>query len=451
MEDPLKELYTEHIDLVCRQYDAALAALAAQGKHYAGIVFAAGGELLYHADDQPIPYRPTPHFARWAPVQGPDHLLIFRPGETPTLIRVVPRDYWYEPPAPVDHPYPEVLPVEVVATAEDAIDSAGEVKDFAYVGYDLEVAEALGIDEEAIEPEELMARLDWLRGLKTPYEVECIRLAADRAAPGHATVRSGARSGHSERALHAAYLAATAHLETELPYANIIAWNEHAATLHYQSKDRGDPPLTANLLIDAGAEVFGYASDITRTYPQSAAPLVFREIVDRLDTLQRKLVDAVRPGRSYVELHEAAHRGIADILHETGVLKVSAEEAFERQLTDPFFPHGLGHHLGLQVHDVGGRQAAPEGGVIDPPPRYPYLRTTREMAAGQVLTIEPGIYFIPLLLEPHRQGGHASAFDWKLIDEELIVCGGVRIEDDVLCTEDGPEDLSRPAVGGHRD
>jgi len=446
----LKDLYTRHIDILCEQYGAALAAFSAEGRACEGIVFAAGGEILYHEDDQPIPFKPTPHFARWAPVKGPDHLLIFRPREMPLLIQVIPRDYWYEPPVEADHPYPKALCVEVVASVEDAILNAGDLRSFAYVGYDLEVAEALGIREDAIEPEALMTRLDWQRGLKTPYEVECIRLAADRAGLGHATVRAGALSGHSERALHAGYLAATGHLETEVPYTNIIAWNEHSAVLHYQSKEHKDPQFVANLLIDAGAEVYGYASDITRTYPGEAAPFEFREIADRLDSLQRELVAKVGPGCSYLELHEEAHRGIGRILHETGVLTVSAEEAFEKQFTDPFFPHGLGHHLGLQVHDVGGRQAAPEGGIVERPSRYPHLRTTREMSPSQVLTIEPGIYFIPILLEPYRNGEDSAAFNWKLIDE-LVSCGGVRIEDDVLCTDEGYEDLTRGSVPGHRD
>jgi len=445
----LKASYRAHVEELSERNAAILKDLAREGHEFRGIVFAAGEEVLYHADDQPVPFKPSFHFARWAPVKGPDHLLVFRPGELPTLIKVVPRDYWYETPSDPEHPYLTTLCVETVADSKAAVSAVGNLEGLAYVGPDDGTARALSIEAEKVEPEELMARLDWDRGLKTAYEAECIRRAVGRAALGHAAVRSDAEQGRSERSMHAGYLAATEHLENEVPYTNIIAWNEHSAVLHYQSKQIQAPSMTLNLLVDAGASVYGYASDITRTYPQAAAHRAFRELVNDLDLLQRELVEGVGPGRSYLDLHEAAHRGVAKILRELSILKVKPDEAFERGLTDPFFPHGLGHHLGLQVHDVGGRQQSPAGGTLNPPTRHSHLRTTREMAAGQILTIEPGIYFIAMLLEPYRQGEHSSAFNWKLIDE-LLLCGGARIEDDILCTEDGREDLSRRSVPGHR-
>lgn len=444
----LKASYRAHVEELSKRNAAILEDLAKEGREFRGIVFAAGGDVLYHADDQPVPFKTSFHFARWAPVKGPDHLLVFRPGELPTLVKVVPRDYWYETPSDPEHPYLTTLCVETVADAQAAVSAVGDSRGLAYVGPNWGTASALNIEDTNVEPEVLMARLDWDRGRKTPYEVECIRRAVHRAARGHAAVRSGAEQGRSERSMHADYLAATQHLENEVPYTNIIAWNEHSAVLHYQSKEIHTPSATLNLLVDAGASVYGYASDITRTYPQAAAHRVFRELVTHLDLLQRDLVEGVGPGRSYVELHETAHRGVAKILCDLSILNVKPDEAFEQGLTDPLFPHGLGHHLGLQVHDVGGRQQSPAGGTLDPPPRHAHLRTTREMAAGQVLTIEPGIYFIAMLLEPFRQGEHSSAFNWKLIDE-LLLCGGVRIEDDILCTEDGREDLSRGSVPGH--
>ena len=107
-------------------------------------------------------------------------------------------------------------------------------------------------------------------------------------------------------------------------------------------------------------------------------------------------------------------------------------------------------HLGLQVHDVGGQQATREGEHRPPPKEHPYLRTTRDLQVGQVVTVEPGLYFIPQLLQPHRSGDTADAFDWSLVDA-LVECGGIRIEDDVHVTSTGAENLTRPVLPGHAD
>jgi Xaa-Pro dipeptidase len=441
--------FTAHLAQVGRDTEAALAQARKEGADFDGIVFHAGTRSYYHADDRPVHFRPTPHFARFAPVAGPDHLLLFRPGERPKLARVVPRDYWYEPPGEPDHPYARALDVVQVDTLEAAQRALGDVARCAYVGSDARVAGALGFDARAVEPAALLAPLDWARATKTPYEIECIREAAAIAARGHRAVRAGVRPRHSERRMHADYLEACGLLEAETPYNNIIAWDECAATLHYETK-RTTPPNPGHvLLVDAGASHHGYASDITRTYVNDGVHATFRALLDGMESLQRDLVGKVRPGQSFIELHAAAHRAIAALLCEAGVLRAKPAEAFARGLSRPFFPHGLGHHLGLQVHDIGGRQVSPAGERRDPPPESPYLRTTRPLEAGHVVTIEPGLYFIPMLLEPYRTGADAGAFDWKLIDA-LVSCGGIRIEDDVRVTDSGVEDLTRPVVPGHR-
>ena len=169
----------------------------------------------------------------------------------------------------------------------------------------------------------------------------------------------------------------------------------------------------------------------------------------KLEALQRELVASASPGTPFGELHSMCNRGIAEILTEVGILKVSAEEAFTERLVYPFFPHGLGHHLGIQVHDVGGKISAPDGSTVKPPATSPHLRSTRTLEASHVVTIEPGIYFIPMLLESHREGERSGVFDWALIDA-LTPFGGMRIEDDIHVTAVGPDDLSRPFVPGHR-
>jgi Xaa-Pro dipeptidase len=165
-----------------------------------------------------------------------------------------------------------------------------------------------------------------------------------------------------------------------------------------------------------------------------------------MEALQSELVSAVAPG-SYLELHLRAARGVCALLRETGVLRLDADDAVEREIDRTFLPHGLGHHLGLQVHDVGGHQITPEGGLSPPPPRAPQLRTTRPLEAGHLITIEPGLYFIVQLLDDLRTGPNAEFVDWSLV-EALRPCGGIRIEDDVLVTATAQENLSRPFLAG---
>lgn len=439
----LGALFAEHVRQLCRDGEKSLALARQSGAPFDGIVFHAGIQTYYHADDHHVHFKPTPHFARWAPVAGPDHLVVFEPGKVPRLVQVVPRDYWYEPPAEPEHPYPDALQVTVVTTPEEARAHLVRAARFAYVGPDAATATALGID--AVEPAALLAPLDWFRAYKTEYEVACIREAARIAGLGHRVVRDGVERRLSERQLHAAYLDATGMLETDCPYTNIIAWDEASAILHFQTKRTAKPHPAACLLIDAGAVCHGYASDITRTYVRDGIPPAFRQALARMDALQLELVSQVGPAKPYPDLHDGAHRGVAEVLCDLGVLKVPAPEAYERGLTRPFFPHGVGHHLGLQVHDIGGRQVSSRGDHRDPPPHHPFLRTTRDLETGHVVTIEPGLYFIPMLLEPFRTSRDAEAFDWKLIDT-LIPFGGIRVEDDVVVTDSGCENLTRPFV-----
>jgi Xaa-Pro dipeptidase len=114
-------------------------------------------------------------------------------------------------------------------------------------------------------------------------------------------------------------------------------------------------------------------------------------------------------------------------------------------VTSTFLPHGIGHLLGLQVHDIGGFMAGEDGGTIAKPEGHPYLRLTRVLQPGMVVTIEPGLYFIPMLLDKLRATPASASVDWSLV-RHLSAFGGVRIEDDVACRADGaPENLTRDA------
>jgi len=188
---------------------------------------------------------------------------------------------------------------------------------------------------------------------------------------------------------------------------------------------------------------------VTRTWTLEKADKLYRSLLASMDALQRDLVAMVTPNRPYPEIHLEAHRRVALLLAETGIVTCSFEEALETGITRTFLPHGVGHQLGLQVHDVGGHQASIDGGIHPPPAEYPFLRNTRVLEPGHVVTIEPGIYFCDVLLDELRARPEGRQVDWALV-ERLHPYGGMRIEDDVLCTKEGAKDLTRPLIPGPR-
>lgn len=434
----MKDLYKLHVAARQRTTEAALAAA-----NFDGLVIQSGAPFTYFADDQDAPFRTTPHFAHWCPMEGPFHLLYIRPGHKPRLARVAPEDYWYEQ-APLGSPFwADEFDIVEAPDVNQAWDRLGIARHVAYIGDEPRSAEAHGILGDALNPESLVKRLDWERCPKSAYEVACLEDAETKAARGHKAARERFLAGGSELDVHHAYVQAVGCLDRELPYETIVCLDEKGAILHYCGKRAGVQGKV--LLIDAGAKTLGYGSDITRTWCSPKADPRFAALVCDMDALQLELCRRVKPGLAYLDLHHGAHVLLGDLLKKHGILKLGGEEAVAAGITSPFFPHGLGHFLGIQVHDVAGRQKAPEGGVVPPPRNYPYLRTTRTIEADQVFTIEPGLYFIEMLLRPFRSGEKSGLFDWTTIDA-LAGHGGIRIEDNILVTKDGHRNLTRPKI-----
>jgi Xaa-Pro dipeptidase len=270
-----------------------------------------------------------------------------------------------------------------------------------------------------------------------------MRRATALATLGHRAALSAFRSGASEYQAHMRYLEACAQREEEMPYNNIVAYNENAAVLHYQNLARRPPAVLHSFLIDAGAQYRGYAADITRTH--AGSPGRFADLIEATNRAQLVLCDEIVAGKDYREVHLTAHRILGDVLHETGVTTVTGDAALERGVTSIFFPHGIGHLIGLQVHDVGGVMGDRSGQEVERPPGHPYLRLTRMLEPGVVVTIEPGIYFIDSLLKAARaDAARASLIDWQVV-EELRPFGGIRIEDNVATTTAKPENITRDA------
>ena len=291
-------------------------------------------------------------------------------------------------------------------------------------------------------PPHLLTRLHFDRAVKTGYELECMRRASDLGARGHLAALAAFRRGGSEYEAHMCYLEACSQREEEMPYNNIVAYNENSAVLHYQHLERTAPKSLRSFLIDAGAQYRGYASDITRTY--AAYPSRFADLVESLDGAQRALCDEIVAGRDYREVHLSAHRRLGDLMQQIGLTRLPGQAALELGITSVFFPHGIGHLLGLQVHDVGGVMGDDQGRERQRPEGHPYLRLTRMLEPGVVVTVEPGIYLIDSLLAAAHADSRRVHIDWTVV-EELKPFGGIRIEDNVVATASAPENLTRNA------
>jgi Xaa-Pro dipeptidase len=438
MTEHVDELFPAHLAEVCHRAETAL-----QGGGFDGLVAYSGRSRYAFQDDRPYPFVVNPHFKHWVPVtDAPDCFVAFTPGTRPRLCFFQPADYWHLPPQLPGGAWQREFDIQVVRDVAAARDLLGLDRGrHAFVGE--WQAEFEGWGFAAVNPQPVLAQLHYARAAKTAYEVACMREASRLAARGHLAARDTFLTGGSEYEAHMAYCAAAGVREEELPYGNIVAYNEGGAVLHYQALDRRRGGPRRSFLIDAGAQFRGYASDITRTW--SGGDAEFAGLVDAMDALQRRLCAAIRPGRDYREVHLEAHRQVGALLADAGIVRCDAATAVAERVTSVFFPHGIGHLLGLQVHDVAGLAADAQGNREIPRPEgHPFLRLTRTLEPGFVVTVEPGIYFIDLLLEAARADGRGRHVDWNAV-ERLRPFGGIRIEDDVLCTAGEPENLTRDA------
>jgi len=433
----LGALYASHLQAVTRRHDHALEQAGASHA-----VIYSGNPKVAFLDDNNYPFKANPHFVSWVPLTRlPYSYIVYTPGETPVLVYFQPRDYWHVVPGMPDGYWTDLFDIRIVHAIEDVAAHLPDRREQCIViGEFDDQALAYGIDR--INPSSAVNILHFARGNKTNYELAIMRLASQRGAAGHRAAETAFREGCSEFEIHRAYCKAVSHTEPELPYGNIVALNTHGAVLHYTDLDRAPPEVVNSFLIDAGAQVHGYASDITRTY--SYRDRRFQNLIDRMDTMQREIVAKVEVGVDYRELHIATHKMLANILVDAELASGDPDTLLETGVTSAFFPHGLGHLLGVQVHDVGGFMENESGSIIDPPSGHPYLRLTRVLEENMVLTIEPGLYVIDLLLENLRGTPAEAHVNWKTIDW-LRPYGGIRIEDNVRVMVNDRENLTRDA------
>ncbi|HWK18295.1 MAG TPA: M24B family metallopeptidase [Solirubrobacteraceae bacterium] len=263
-----------------------------------------------------------------------------------------------------------------------------------------------------------------------------MRLAERATRAGFAAVVPSLFEGTSERAAQIELEAAAfRHGGDAMAYDTIVGSGPNAAVLHFAPSSRRFRSGEL-VLIDAGAERDGYASDITRTYPVGGElSAEQQELHSLVHTAEREAMALCTAGREWRDVHLAAARVIADGLVALGILRGAPDTLLETGAVWLFFPHGIGHLVGLGVRDAGGTLAERR----DDPPPFPNLRIDLPLRPGMVVTVEPGIYFIPAILEDaERRRCHAREVDWDRVDR-ILGFGGIRIEDNVLITESGHE------------
>lgn len=288
--------------------------------------------------------------------------------------------------------------------------------------------------------ERLRETLTHVRRPKDEVEIERLHRAAAATAAGYERVRPFIRPGLTERQvqieLEAEFFRAGAR---RTAYATIVGSGPNSAVLHFTPSDRviGEGEL---VLIDAGAAIEGYACDVTRTYAASGELTPEqRDLYAAVLEAQVAAIGRCRAGAEWRDIHLAAAVDLVRGLIDMGLLRGNPESLVERSAHRLFFPHGLGHLVGLGVRDASGRYP---GRPKDERPQLENLRCDLPLEPGYVITVEPGLYFIPAILnDPERRETYRDDVAWERVDG-MLDFGGVRIEDNVLITAGEPVNLT---------
>lgn len=409
------------------------------------LIYLRGAEVAYrYGTDFEYPFRQESNFLYLTGITEPGFHLVLDPQKEEYLLFVPKRDamfaVWNGVVRTVDE-YALTLKPDQIFYDEDLF---GEIsKRNPETIHCLNVSQAAVIDDMGFQTETgwLGDALAWCRCQKTDPELDLMRHASRVASGAHVAAMKGLRPGMFEYEMKALY-------EFEVvrqglvhhPYNGIHGSGENSAILHYTESarriDEGDL-----YLIDAGAESGGYAADITRTYPAGGRFSGIQAAI--YDTVLKALNDSiemVKPGVAMEDIHLGASRIILEGLKDTGLVNGDTDTLMDKNIFALFFPHGLGHFLGLDTHDVGGY---PKGVKRIDRPGIKYLRARRILEPRMVLTIEPGIYFIPALLRPALEHPVQSQFLNREKLEKMFYFGGIRIEDNLIVTESGHENMTK--------
>lgn len=285
------------------------------------------------------------------------------------------------------------------------------------------------------------------RVIKTELELQVLRYANKVSSDAHIAVMKAIRPGMKEYQCEAVFLYNTYYHGgcRHVSYTCICGSGDNGSVLHYGHASAPNDKVINDgdmCLYDMGAEYYCFSSDITCSFPANGKFTPKQKAVyNSVLAASRAVLTAVKPGVSWVDMHLLANRVMLEGMKESGLLQGNVDDMMKANLAATFQPHGLGHFLGLDVHDVGGYL---EGHPARPEPAgLKSLRTARCLQAGMVLTVEPGCYFIDRLMDKALNDPELSKFLVKEELEQYRGFGGVRIEDDIIVTETGVELMTK--------
>lgn len=434
----MKTLFSQHIARLQKVVQALL-----ESAFLEGLWIYSGKAKTLFLDDQNAPFKINPYFNYFFPYPQAENCWLFLDGKNkPKIYFYAPEDYWISTSeVPSNAFFAEEFDWVIFRQDEEIAKFIQNPTACGFIGEDIEFATHLGFSQ--INSQKVLNILNFERAIKSEFEIESIYQAQFSALAGHHAAKNAFFAGKSEFEINADYLIATKQSELNVPYGNIMAINQHGAVLHYTALEFDTTTPRHSFLIDAGTTVNGYASDITRTYAFDSTS-EFAELIAKMEHFKLKIIDDLAVGVNYLHYHTQMQQMISQLLAEHQFIYLSAEQIFEEGICRSFFPHGLGHFLGIQVHDVAGFQQTARGSRKAPPEVYPSLRCTRDLAENMVLTIEPGFYFIDMLLKPWKNSALNSAFNWQKI-EDFKCFGGIRTEDNVVIRSNGAENLTAKA------
>lgn len=430
------------------------------------VLLVSGGEVPRNYPANVVPYRPDSNFLFFFDNPEPGSAALFDPADrTVTLFlrKRTPEDALWHGAVPsfadmlTHHAVDTVLPVEDVVDSAQKKAAGRPLRSIAVVDPEATklantiTGESLVfLDSDKVADAQLIQDIGQLRAVKTAEEIDQMRRTAAITTEAHTAAMAHTKVGAAEQDLAGIVTGVFARHGCVPAYNNILSVRGEVLHNNHHGNTLQDGDI---VLLDAGAEGHnGFCSDITRCWPANGEFTVeSAQIYDIVLNAEEAAIEIVKPGVRYRDVHMTASRVIAQGLADVGVLVGNADALVESGAHALFFPHGVGHLIGLDVHDMeafGDAIAYPDGRTRSEQFGTGYLRLDMDLQAGMTFTIEPGIYFVPAILrDPKFREEFKDQVNWNRAEEYLQMndgrgFGGIRIEDDVLCTDDGYEVLT---------